>query len=71
MILKVEDALKPFSRTDPPEDSGGSLGNIPRSLSQRSVGLLRRIPYGAAKRKNFLFIPRQLCCEVVNFNERF
>jgi len=30
MILKVEDALKPFSRTDP--EAPGSPGNIPHSL---------------------------------------
>jgi len=48
MILKVEDALKPFSRTDPPEDSGGSLGNIPRSLSQRD-------PLRGCEKKEFSF----------------
>ena len=69
MILKVEDALKPFSRTDPDcsrsdafgRSTSGSLGNIPRSLSQRDP--LR----GCDMKIIYRFIPRQLCCEVVNF----
>ncbi len=59
MILKGEDALKPFSRTDPDCEAYRDLWVIfPAACCDMKI--------------IFRFIPRQLCCEVVNFfNERF
>ncbi len=60
MILKVEDVLKPFSRTDPDCEAYRDLWVIFPAACPKGI------PYGAAKRKNFIFIPQELCCEVVN-----
>ena len=53
MILKVEDAFKPFSRTDPDCEAHRD----PRVIFPTAccdVKIIHR------------FIPQQLCCEVVN-----
>ena len=53
MILKVEDALKPFSRTDPDCEAHRDLRVIfPTACCD--VKIIHR------------FIPQQLCCDVVN-----
>ena len=58
MILKVEDALKPFSRTDPECAAHRDLPVI-FPTAACDIKIIHRL------------IPRQLCCKVVNFENLF